>query len=256
MNHLTEEQFEDILQGETRVPDHVEQCPQCRALLAEKRALGERLRKTFSSVRSGSDLADRIRAQVGSAATGSRPRTLFLAVHRRLWSSLAAAAAILVVAIPVGLYINTTSRVEAAQTQLVEIHKENIESLDGLFVHEDPSRLTGYLENETGHAPATLCTGSGLTLCGCCTRQFQGRTVGSYVVQSQNGPISIVITPDSPKSLGMTPGKGQQPSKRPIWRARCNGCNMASVSIGNRSYYAVGQVAQEDLDGVLSHLIE
>ena len=181
MNHLTEEQFEDILRGETQVPDHVEKCPECRARLAEKRALTERVRKTFTSVRASSGLADRIRASVGratdtAAATESRSRTIFLTVHRRLWSGLAAAAAILVIAIPVGLYVNTNSQAMAAQTELVEIHKQNLESMDDLFIHEDPNELAGYLESETGHAPAMLCTGSGLTMCGCCTRQFQGIT--------------------------------------------------------------------------------
>jgi hypothetical protein len=196
------------------------------------------------------------RATDTAAATESRSRTIFLTVHRRLWSGLAAAAAILVIAIPVGLYVNTNSQAMAAQTELVEIHKQNLESMDDLFIHEDPNELAGYLESETGHAPAMLCTGSGLTMCGCCTRQFQGRTVASYVVQGRGGPVSVVVISDSPKSLGMTPEKTQQPSKRPVWRASCEGCNMASVRIGNRSYYAVGQVTQEDLDGVLSNLLE
>jgi hypothetical protein len=194
--------------------------------------------------------------KVGSAEVESRPGTIVLAVHRRLWSGLAAAAAILVIAIPVGLYVNTTSRANAAQTELVGIHRQNVESMDKLFVHEDPSELVGYLESETGHAPAVLCTGSGLTMCGCCTRQFQGRTVGSYVVKGQGGPVSIVVTLDSPESLGMTPEKKGQPSKRPVWRATCEGCNMASVRIGDRSYCAVGQVTQKDLDNVLDSLLE
>lgn len=262
MSHLTEEQFEAILQGETQVPEHLEECPECQALLAEKRALAERLRQTFTSIRANSDLTDRIRANLGATPdsaneTKSRPRTLVLAAHRRLWSALAAAAAVLVIAVPVSLYFNTSSQARAAQTELVEIHRQNMASLDELFIHEDPNELASYLESKTGHAPTMLCPKSGFTMCGCCTRQFRGRTVGSYVVRGQNGPVSVLITPDLPKSLRMKREKGQQPSgQAAVWRSRCGGCNMASIRIGDRSYYVVGQVAQEDLDSVLTDLLE
>lgn len=256
MNHLTEGQFEAILQGEIQVPDHVAACPKCSALLAEKRALAARLRQTFTSVRASADLADRIGANIDATVTKSRPRTIFLAAHRRLWSALATAAAILVIAIPVGLYLNTSSQAKAAQTELVGIHKQNVESLDELFIHEDPNELAGYLASKTGHAPTMLCPKSGLTMCGCSTRQFRGRTVGSYVVKGPGGPVSIVVIPDSPKSLGMKAEKGKQPSQQAVWRSRCGGCNMASVRIGDRSYYAVGQVTQENLDSVLTDLLD
>ncbi|UCD49882.1 MAG: hypothetical protein JSW27_20425 [Phycisphaerales bacterium] len=260
MNHLTEEQFEAILQGETEAPEHVAECPECQARLAEKRALAQRLRQTFTSIQASSDLADRIRANVaaiadGAAATASRPRTIVLAAHRRLWSTLAAAAAVLVIALPVGLYFNTSSQAKAAQTELVEIHKRNVESLGELFVHEDPNELADYLEAKTGHTPTMLCPKSGLAMCGCSTSQFRGRTVGSYLVRGPSGPVSVVVIPDSPKSLGMKPEKGKQPSQPAVWRSRCGGCNMASVRIGDRSYYAVGQVAQENLDRVLTDLL-
>jgi hypothetical protein len=139
---------------------------------------------------------------------------------------------------------------------LVGIHKQNLASMDKLFVHEDPNELAGHLQSETGHSPATVCTGSGLTVCGCCTRQFQGRTVGSYVVQTPSGPVSVVIVPDSPQSLGMTPGKGQPSAERPIWRASCEGCSMAAVRIGGRSYCALGRVTTDDLAVVLDSLLE
>lgn len=256
MTHLTDGQFEDILQGQIQAPDHLEACPDCRTLLAERRAIAERLRKTFTSVRAGTELASRIRANIEPANGNSPAQTIIAAPHRRLWSGLAAAAAILAIAVPAGLYFNATSQAHAGQTALVEIHNQNLESLDELFVHDNPMEISGYLQNRTGHAPAMLCTGSGLTLCGCCTRQFQGNTVGSYVVRGENGPISIVVIPDSPKSMGMTPQKRREAIERPVWRAQCRGCNMASVRIGEHSYYAVGQVAQEDLDAALSRLLE
>jgi hypothetical protein len=260
MNHLTEEQFEDILQG-AQVPDHVEDCPQCRGVLAEKQALAERLRQTFTSIRAGSDLADRIRANLGTVsdntpATKSHPRAILLVTRRRLWSGLAAAAAVLLVAIPLVLYIGTSSQAHAAQRELVGIHKQNLESMDELFVHDDPHELARHLEDQIGHAPAMICTGSKLKVCGCCTRQFQGRTVGSYVVEAEGGPVSIVVVPDSPKTLGMKAERQVSSSQRPIWRASCQGCNMATVRIGDRSYCALGQVNHNELTAVLDNLLE
>jgi hypothetical protein len=260
MSHLTEEQFEAILQGEIEAPEHVADCPECQALLGEKRALAQRLRQTFTSVRASSGLAERIRAQMSAQAdapvTRSRSRTIVLAAHRHLWSALAAAAAILLLAIPAGLYFNTASQARAAQTELVAIHQQNLESMDQLYLHEDPNELAAFLRKETGNAPTMVCPKSGLTMCGCCTRQFQGRTVGSYVVKGPGGPISVVVMTDSPKSLGLKPENGKRLSEQAVWRSRCEGCNVASVRIGDQSYYAVGEVTQENLDSVLADLLE
>jgi len=260
MSHLTEAQFEAILQGETQAPEHVAACPECQALLAEKRALAQRLRETFTSVRASSDLAERVRAQVSVPCDGpagiSRSRTIVLAAHRHLWSALAAAAAILLLAIPAGLYFNTTSQARAAQTELVAIHQQNVESMGQLFVHEDPNELAAFLRSKTGYAPAMVCPKSGLTMCGCCSRQFRGETVGSYVVKGPGGPVSVVVMPDSPKSLGMKQERGEGLSQQAVWRSRCGDCNMASVRIGDRSYDAVGRVTQENLDSVLTDLLE
>lgn len=260
MNHLTEEQLEGILQG-APIPAHVDACPECRARLAQSRALAKRLRAAFASVQAGPDLADRIRSSLPGAsavpvAQGAAPRIISLTARRRLFSGLAAAALILLVGIPTALYMNTGSQARAAQRQLVDLHSQNLSSLDTLFVHDDPRELAGHLEDKTGHGPAMICTGSEMKVCGCCTGQFRERTVGSYVVQTPNGHVSVIVIPDAPESLGMTPDKTQQPSGRRIWRAACEGCNMALVRIGNHSYCAVGRVPQAVLERVLDMLLE
>ena len=67
MNHLTDEQFEDILRG-APVPDHINECAECCARLAEKRALAARARKAFASVHASPQLASRIRANLKQGA--------------------------------------------------------------------------------------------------------------------------------------------------------------------------------------------
>lgn len=260
MSHLTPEQFEDILQGRAGIPEHIAQCADCRARLAGQRALARRLRQAFSSIHAGPDLAGRIRADIAAGrqagAARGRPRIIPLHVHRYAWSALAAAAAILIVVASVTFYVDTGSQARAAQAALVGIHHVNLGSLDKLVKDEDPANLCKYLESEVGHSPAMVCTGSGLSMCGCCVRQFQGRPVASYVVEAENAPVSIIVVPHSPKALGMTPAPRGPAATRAVWQARCGGCNMASVRIGEYSYCAVGQVPQKALSGVLHNLLD
>jgi anti-sigma factor RsiW len=261
MSHLTEEQLEGILQGDVAMSEHVEQCSECQARLEEKRAIARRLRTAFSTVKAGPALADRIRSEISTAnqpvATGkSQTPTILLHVHHRLRTALAVAAAMLLVAVPTGLYVSTTSQARAAQSALVKIHHDNLNSLDELYAADDPAKLGEYFEGKMGHKLAMPCTGSGTSMCGCCVREFKGQPAGSYVIECQTGSASVIVVPDSPKSLGMTKRKGQDGAGRTIWQASCGGCSMVSVRIGEHSYCAVGQVCEEELTALLKNLLE
>jgi hypothetical protein len=60
MDHLTEEQFEDLIVGSAESPSHLSECIECQALLSEKQALSNRLRNAFCTVRASDDLVRRI----------------------------------------------------------------------------------------------------------------------------------------------------------------------------------------------------
>ena len=60
MNHLTDEQFEDIIQGSLPEPQHLLDCERCRELLAEKAAIANRLRSAFASVKPGANTISQI----------------------------------------------------------------------------------------------------------------------------------------------------------------------------------------------------
>ena len=254
MSHLTQEQFEEILQGGGRVPEHVDQCPECRARLEEKRALAQRVRGAFSAIQPGPDLVNRIRADVaagqGASTVRAWPQIIPLRFHRHVWSALAAAAAVLIVALSITFYIDTGSQIKAAQNELVGIHQANLSSLAQPATGHDPNELGAFVQNQMGRRPVMPCTGA----CGCSVREFCGRQVPSYVIKGPNAPVSVIVVPQPPKALGMTPAKDEAVAKRSIWRAKCGNCNMASVRIGERSYCAVGQVTQEELTGVLNAL--
>ena len=259
MSHLTEEQFEDLLRDTAHVPEHVDGCALCRARFDEKYAIVQRVRKASLSIQAPSVLADRVRTGVaalgepGAAARG-RARLIPLHIRRRLWSRLAAAAAILVLAVPIGLYLTTGAPANAASVALEGIHHANLDSVGQLIGKDDPGALGAYLGNRVGHSPLLLGTGSGLNLCGCCVRQFQGRPVASYVVKRNNTPISVIVLPQPPEVLGMAPAKHKTVAQRDIWQGRHRCCNLAAVRIGEYSYCAVGQVTQAELAVLLNAL--
>jgi anti-sigma factor RsiW len=261
MSHLTDGQCEDILHGSTSVPEHVAGCAICRARLEEKRAIAERVRRALGSIEAPPALAEQIRARIAAARgpsglTRERVRIIPLYIRRHALSGLAAVAAIVICALAIEFYVDTGAQANAAQVALAGIHHANLDSLGQLVSSDDPRVLRDYLGDRVGHNPAMMCTGSGLNMCGCCVRQFQGRPVASYVVRSERTPISVIAVPEPPEALGMTPTGSKTASGGDFWQAKCGCCRMASVRIGGYSYCAVGDVPQEELAAVLGALLQ
>lgn len=261
MNHLADGQFEDILHGNMSIPEHVGNCAICRAQLEEKRAIARRVRKAFDSVETPTGLAERIRvvaaASWGPAAPArERARIIPLHIRRHVLSGLAAVAAVLVLALPIGFHVGTGSQANAAQVALAGIHHTNLNSLGQFVSNDDPRALREYLGNQVGHSPGMMCTGSDLNMCGCCVRQFQDRPVASYVVQCQRTPISVIAVPESPEALGMIPAGNRTLFGGDLWQAKHGCCRMAAVRVGEYSYCAVGEVTQDELAAVLGTLVE
>ena len=257
MSHLTDEQLEDILQGRTEAPEHVDQCPECRARLSGKRALARRVNKAFSSIHAGADLAGRIRAEIATTCptTGAkaRPQILPLRARRHIWPGLAIAAAILIVVIPRSLHLDTGARVKAAQAALAGIHRINLDSLDQLMEDEASGKKCQCLAGRTDDGTAMPCCTRGLCMCGCRMRDFQGRLVPSCVIEEPNTPaISVVLVPEAPEALGMTLGSGRTATGQEIWHATGGACNMASVRMGPGTCCVMGDVPQEDLVALLN----
>ncbi|MHC4192582.1 MAG: anti-sigma factor family protein [Planctomycetota bacterium] len=258
MDHLSDEQFEDILQGEDVGLTHLRQCQDCRNRLAERRAIAGRLRSAFSSVQADSELADRIRSQlarISAPAKTAEPIRHAAPVHRhrRLWPALAAAAAVLVVAIPVSLYLGTPSQAQAAQAELVKIHMHNLSPGHEFYSEAEPGKLADYFKSELGFNPRLPKPGQGLALRGCCVRHFRGQVVGSYVVGTPQGVMSVVVVTDKPESLGIV-GKFRR-GQHTYWKSSFAKCDMVSVRIGDYSYCAVGEISHEYLTELLSQLL-
>jgi hypothetical protein len=263
MEHLTEEQFEGILQGEDdRVCiAHLEECDDCRNRLKEKRAITGRLRTAFASIKASSVLAERIRSRLNTATepamTAQPIQDTHLGNHikrlKRLWPTFAAAAAVLLILVPLSLYFGAPSSAEAAQAELVRIHKENLAADHEFMSEADPEKLAAYFKDKLGFNPRLPELDRGMALRGCCVRHFRGRIVGSYVVDTPEGVMSIIVVTDKPESLGISSrfAKDQQT----YWKSSFAKCNMVSVRIGNYTYCAVDEISHEYLAELLSRLV-
>jgi hypothetical protein len=255
MDHLIDEQFEDIMQGEKVDLTHLSQCQDCRDRLAEKKAIAARLRSAFDSIQASPDLADRIRSQLHAAnspVTTDQPVQRVLPSHRRwqLWPGLAAAAAILIVLVPLSLYFGSPS---IAQAELVKIHNHNLSPDHEFYSEAEPEKLAEYFKDKLGFNPRLPQPGHGLALRGCCVKHFRGEVVGSYVVDTPQGVMSVVVVTDKPESLGIK-GKFKK-GQHTYWKSSFAKCDMVSVRIGDYSYCAVGEISHEYLTELLSRLI-
>ena len=254
MNHLTNEQFEDIIQGLLPEPEHLVDCDRCRELLAEKAAIANRLRSAFASVKPGEQLAKNIRAQLTSEAVPRQVNFVKWLWNLRLQKvALPAAAAVLVLAVILGIYSLSSSSAMAAQAELVEIHKHNLSAEHEFYSEADPEKLAEYFKNKLGFSPFMPVPSQGMALRGCCVRHFRGQVVGSYVVDTPQGVMSVVVVTDKPETLGMG-GKFEREG-RIFWKSSFAKCDMVTVRLGDYSYCAVGEISHEYLTELLSRLM-
>ena len=253
MNHLTEEQFEDLLAG-TAPPAHLAQCPRCQDRLAEKQAIARRLQRAFAAAAAPSEFTERIRRCLDTAAAavpqGSRFRRF-----PGIFKVTAAAAAVLAFFIPLFWYLIPPARVQAAQAELVQIHQHNLQTHPGFYSEEDPVKLADYLKNQLGFTPALPRLGQGMAIKGCCVSHFRGKIAGSYVVDTPSGFVSVIVVDEPMKNLGLTPPGSTDETPR-FWKGSFSHRNMVGVRLHDFTYCAVGSgVSHETLTAMLTLLV-
>jgi len=258
MSHLTDEQFERIIHSDDSPDVHLDNCPRCRSRLAEKRAIARRLQSAFGNVNPPSELADRIRDRMPrdtSPARASLLRNTFnIRAHPQRWAVAAAALAAMLVIAPLVIYVLTPSPAMAARKALVKIHHHNLSQHNDFFAEAQPEKLADYFREKLGFNPRLPTPGQGLALRGCCVRHFRGSVVGSYVVDTPQGVMSIVIVTDPPESLGISEKFAH--GKDTFWKSSFAKCSMVSVRIGEYSYCAVGEISHRYLTELLARLPE
>lgn len=255
MNHLTEEQFEDIMQGVLEEPEHLAGCYQCQERLAEKKALAARLSSAFNSVKADEQLAKKIRARLADKKVSKQvevPKLLWIARLQRIaWP--AAAAAVLVIVTIFGIYAISPSPAAAAQAELVKIYKHNISADHGFYSEADPVKLARYFKDRLGFVPSMPELVRGMSLRGCCVQHFLGEPAGSYVVETPRGVMSVVVVAEQPESFKMS--KSFEHQGRVFWKSSFAKCNMVIVRFGDYSYCAMGEIPHEYLTELLSQLM-
>jgi len=207
----------------------------------EFEAVGARLRAAFESVRADDGLVERIRAQVAAGVEeAQRPRVL-ARIPRLAWAA-AAAAVLILTAIPIVLSLRPSAAMAAA-TELAMIHDHNLAAGHGFYADSDPAKLAEYFRHKLGFTPAMPELNQGMKLRGCCIARFRGESVGSYVVDTPQGGISIIVT-TGPSLSCCQPGEiSSQGRTMPVASCTCGHCNMVSIRLNGYTYFAIGDRA-------------
>ena len=258
MKHLTDEQLEQIMGGYELEPDHLKSCQLCRTRLTEMRGLASRLSTAFESIKPEQELLNSIRTEIAQADTegkGISQNIFDLRRHWRGWATGISAAAAMMVLIPL-LMMQASYQPAMAierQAEIAHIHEENLSGDHEFHSESEPEKLAAYFNEKLGFDLRIPKAGQGLKLRGCCVRHFQGKVVGSYVVDTPEGVISIVVVTDKAKSLGI--GDKFTRDGHTYWKSAFAKCDMVSVRIGDYTYCAVGEISHEYLTNLLSKLI-
>lgn len=252
MIHFTDEELEQIVQGEMPEPAHLAECEMCRGRVAEATALRQRLRSAFASVSASEGLAARVQKGLSrkSVAAAKGPRILS---RLPVWAWPAAAAAAVILVFSLVFYLAEPSSVLAAQAALVEIHNHNLSPHGEFYSEAEPEKLAKYFKDKLGFVPTLPRLGKGMSLRGCCVVHFRRQLVGSYVVSTPKGAISVIVVTDEPKTLG----KGGEFTHRghTLWASSFAKCNMVVARFDGYSYCAVGKVPHDMLTQLLSQLL-
>ena len=257
MSHLTDEQLEEIMQGVNSQTAHLEHCDTCTERLAEQRALARRLRSAFAAVKPDKALAEQIRGQLNAGSTAlegsGRGHILNIRSHWQRWLGMVSAAAALIIVVSLVTHLLKPSSAAAAQAALVRIHEHNLSGNHEFYSEADPEKLADYFKNKLGFSPSMPHPGQGLALRGCCVRHFRGKIVGSYVVETDNGVMSIVVVTDPPESLGMA--EKFRHGQHVFWKSSFAKCDMVTARLGQYSYCAVGEISHSYLTELLARLL-
>jgi hypothetical protein len=230
--HLNDEQFEESLAGAAVHAEHLSACADCRRRLQAHQEMRGRLQRAFSSAAVPADLAARIRRGMG------KPKAKPLVI--RWMPALAAAAAALIIAVPLIVVSLSTSDVQAAASQLAQIHQANLAQMNNpsqFYAQDDPAKLAAYFKNQLHFSPAMPKLEQGLEMRGCCKSHFDKGIVGSYVVQTPSGYTSIVVVRDAPERLGLK--DKTQSGGRTYFHGVSGCCTLVAVRLGEYTYCAV-----------------
>lgn len=250
--HLTDQQLEEALAGGRGGAHgaHLLACDDCRARLERHRATAGRLRGAFASHKAPAALVARVRQATARAAP--RPRVV------RWMPALATAAAAVLIAVPLIVLSISGSQAQAAQAQLAEVHQSNLDRIgdpDHFYSEDDPAKLAAYFKEKLNFAPAMPRPDQGLALRGCCVAHFGRDIVGSYVVKTPSGLISVIVVRRTPAQLGLK--DSLDVDGKTYFRGSYAKVRFVATSLDNYTYSAVANndVSPDKLIDLLGRLV-
>lgn len=202
-----------------------------------EKAIAERLRSAFNSVKASDTLAEKIRRQNRFS--------------KKLWPVMATAAAVLFIILPLSFHMALISTATATKAQLAEIHLNNHSDNAEFFTEADPVKLAEFFKEKLGFNPILPAIGNGIALRGCCVAHFEGPIVGSYGVETPAGFVSIVVVDETPSAIGMR----KMVKESEFWKASYSNCSMVATTIGEYTYCAVGLISEDALVQMLTKLL-
>ena len=173
-----------------------------------EKAMADRLRSAFDSVKASDELAAKIRSQ----SAGQRR------FSKKLWQITAAAAAILFIILPLSFHLTSVPTATATKAQMAELHLSNHSDNAEFFTEADPVKLAEFFKEKLGFNPAMPAVGNGIALRGCCVAHFKGPIVGSYGVETPEGFVSIIVVDEVPRAIGMTKMQAGSDDSQIFWR--------------------------------------
>lgn len=253
MSHLTDEQIERLIEDPECRDQHASHCGLCKDRLEDALVVRRRLRRAFESVHADAALKSRVLASIQAADLKPASSRLRL-ILRRVGPSLAAAAALILIAFTLTMYVAPPRQAVAGPAELAQIHQSNLMPHAGLHGSDDSAKVAGYLKQELGFVPNLPKLGAGMALRGCCVAHFRNRPVGSYVLETDRGIMTIIVLQDRPDSLefaNQTTYRGRTYHIGAFARNK-----MTALKIDSYTYVAIGETDAQWLVELLSSLLD
>lgn len=207
----------------------------------------DRLRRAFASRHAPADLALRIRqaASPHGASPEAPSRAWLVRFPWRGVSAISSAAAIVLLGLTLYFGLSRPSEglrgprtVKYAQGLLEHIHEENVLPVPAFHRESDPGRLKQYLSEYSGLAPV-FPRQANAVLTGGAVSALMGKKVASYVVRTESGPVTLVVTRIAPEELHFDRQVSTHDGLT-LWACGFGRCRMVCLRVGEHTYVAIG----------------
>ena len=253
MSHLTDEQFESILSGQSQDNDHLLHCPDCQARLQEKQALSNRLAAAFNQITAPDALAQNIRNQraTQSQTNPTETKIVRLSGHWKRWAASFSSIAAIAVLVVLLRFTLVPSPVYA---DLIDLH-QHVSVHHGLMAISDPNDLAAHLCHDLGFTPSSLSSDRKIVLPPCCRSFFKGDIQSHLAVKTDQGVISVAVIPNAPTELGLKPIPCDCGCSGTCYCSESAHCNMVAMPINDVTCYIMGNVSSDYLHELILQLM-